>query len=239
MRAAIDEYFDVVTGSGCPKHSSAIQCATSHVRQYLVRFGGALFDPRRDEPWWDANVIVPSDLTSVAMLSMSRFASASFLRAVVPEFDSDQEDALRHGFPTSCRDHIHCLLRQVGPTSSIFGMSSRIDLDRMNDIWGLIRGNTVLVKSRGFDFAGISKLMSRKRPALVPILDTVARSRISRANGGLVPVCHWCYLRNEFTTSTTLIPAVARIRSRSKVPDWFSDLRLIDIVVWMADSYGC
>lgn len=79
MLGAIDDYFDP-NGYGCAEHPNALTCAGALVARYVHSFTGALFDPRQDEPWWDPNYIAPSDLVSVATLSMPAFAQQWFLQ---------------------------------------------------------------------------------------------------------------------------------------------------------------
>jgi hypothetical protein len=233
---AIDRYFDPA-GPGCNQHPNAHACAVSLLREYLRRYTGPLFDPRGDEPWWDPNAIRSTDLMAVASLSMPGFAQRRFQELALTVFDSDSL-ASQSCLP-GCGSHVRCLLRQVPSTASIFEPDAGPHLDRMNDIWAIIRANPALRSSRQFGYAGISKLLGRKRPALVPILDSVAMERVKRANEGKRPSCSWCFIRTELSSSTSIATNVATARARANAPAWITDLRVIDVVVWMRDATGC
>lgn len=156
---------------------------------------------------------------------------------VIPILDVDATASA--SCTASCAGHIHCLLKQVPPTASIFGPNAAAELDRMNDIWRLIRTNGDLVATNNFGPTGISKMLARKRPGLVPITDSVATERVLRAQGGSAPTCSWCFIRSEFAANPTLLTRVAQVRAAADVPAWYTDLRVIDIVVWMSDTTGC
>jgi hypothetical protein len=234
---SIEEYFDANI-NGCATHGSARNCATELARRYVSgSFSGAQFDPRGDEPWWDADRVTATDLHAVAALSMPGFVSPSRRREMMKVFDDDHEAA--NGCAASCRVHVPCLLRQVPVTASLFGSNAADELDTMNEIWRWIKSNATLRATNNFGDAGISKTLARKRPGLVPVLDSVTVGRVRRVSGGPRPACLWCFVRREYTASAALLPAVATVRQQAAIPHWYTDLRVIDIVVWMHDTHPC
>ncbi len=242
MVAELGEYFDPLR-FGCSRHPSARDCAVSLVHRYITSYAGAMFDPRGDEPWWDPDRITSNDLRLVAMLSMPRFMSGAFINGVMPEFQEDLKWSVDCHHPHDCVDHVHCLLRRVPARSTIFDDRAGDDLELMTQIWHLIRKNPILVASKGFGNAGLSKLLARKRPALVPITDSVAIDRIKRVHPGRSPASieqdSWQLMRAEVLSDRQLPGHIVTVRSDAGVPPWISDLRVIDIVVWMRDNEHC
>lgn len=236
LLSAIVEYFSP-NDFGCGLHSNAHVCAVHLLTRYEKGLIGALFDPRGDEPWWDPYSVRASDLFAVSALSVPRFTWGSFLKVVVPVFEADAEAS--QTCLSGCSGDVSCLLRQVEPKASIFDQEAKSNLDRMNDIWSLIRRDPILMATRGFGDAGLSKLLARKRPHLVPILDHVSHDRLRRKNGRIGRACAWCSIREEYNSAFTLRDSVATIRSEAGVPSWISDLPVIDIVVRMRDIHGC
>jgi hypothetical protein len=83
----------------------------------------------------------------------------------------------------------------------------------------------------------VSKTLARKRPALLPILDSVALARIGNAGGpGRNRGGNWMFFHDEIVTSALVQPGIAAIRAAVPVPAHYQDLRLIDIVVWMRQN---
>jgi hypothetical protein len=186
------------------------------------------------ETWWDPNRIVAADLFSVASLSLPNFANIATVSTILSELDNDYSFA-RQCLTSECRSHIHCALALIPEYASIFDADVQHNLDIANDIWGLIRASPALRATKCFGPTGLSKLLARKRPHLVPILDEVARTRNERAHGS-TPACHWCSMRSEFNGSKRLTADLAIVRGAAGLPPWVSLLRIIDIVVWMKDT---
>ena len=244
-RNLITEYFDT-TGNGCGRHATAAACATELLATYVATSTGPLFDPRRDEPWWDPNVISIADLFSVGALVMPAFTTKRFTDAVLPFFTADAAASDRCDAPT-CTEHVHCMLRRVPADASIFDEDAAVHHDTMNDLWTLLRGSgrganrvggiDALLETNQFGQAGLSKLLARKRPKLVPILDGVAVARVIRSAGP--DACEWCTIRRECQSSINLRDRIATVRQHARAPHWMSDLRVIDVVVWATDVGGC
>ena len=79
---------------------------------------------------------------AVAALSMPAFAQPWFLEKVNPILEEDA--AASATYHAKCSSHIHCLLKQVVPSASLFSTNAALDLDRMTDIWNLIRASNEL-----------------------------------------------------------------------------------------------
>lgn len=223
----LDRWFDSSAG-GCTAHSSALECSTYLVGRYLSGdYTGALFDPFGHEP---ANRITRSDLLAVRSLSMWRFGLPTFLRDLGFALDADAA-ASAVCTVTACATHIGCLLLQLPVSSTIYTMTPAEHALADGPLWNVLQA----MFKRSVKKAGttsLSKTLARKRPALLPILDDIARERI-RLAGGPGPDGNWAFLRNEIAASALVRPGVAAIRVDVAVPDHYQDLRLIDIVVWM------
>jgi hypothetical protein len=78
-----------------------------------------------------------------------------------------------------------------------------------------------------------SKLMARKRPALIPVQD----SHISAATGLPADGDLWSGLHKLLNDENRqLVAKLQEIRTLAGVSDTFTDLRVFDIVVWMDSS---
>jgi hypothetical protein len=75
-----------------------------------------------------------------------------------------------------------------------------------------------------------SKLLAHKRPLLVPIRDQhVLRGLVGRDHGPFtVP------LRDALASDPAIVEALRRLRNQAGVPE-ISPLRVLDVVVWMAE----
>jgi hypothetical protein len=190
-----------------------------------------------NEPWWDPNDFRSLDLLSVAALNMRALAGLKLRKDLTGILEANRARTVL--CPAGCNLHVHCLLSQIPAKASIFDPSAATHLNLANDLWTLLRdlimANPNLARRRTFGPAGLSKMIARKRPGLVPIIDSVATGRIKRAHGGRKPPCKWSFIRNEFNRSPTLQINVATVRDGAGVPCWYEDLRIIDVVVWMRD----
>jgi hypothetical protein len=122
------------------------------------------------------------------------------------------------------------MLKQIPRNASIFSPSlSKLTLAN-DSLWPAL--DALLRPSLGeAGPAGISKTLARKRPGLLPILDSVASDRIKRA--GAKKGAYWLFFRDELRRSTLVMPAIKKICKQAKVPQHVSDLRLVDVAVWM------
>ena len=97
------------------------------------------------------------------------------------------------------------------------------------ELWTLIRSS-----GKGMGRTKTSKLLARKRPRLLPVVDSVVRATLGHRNG-----------RTDFyeTLQQTLAAddealhnRLLEIRQRSGVGDDISVLRCFDILVWMSGA---
>lgn len=238
MFANVDDYFDATIGGGCARgHTSVLACTTDQVKRYMSgRWTGACFDPRMDEPWWCDNRINASDLYGVAALSMPRFLGSTMLKAACNMLDLDDQAAFKAGCGPTCTAHVTCILRQVPPRADIWDPGALHYLDLADTLWSWIEKR----RPAGIGAVGTSKLISRKRPHLVPILDSISKARMRQRNGGRKPRSYYLYFHSEVSANgATLATQIAGVRAAAGVPPWMSDLRVIDIAIWFENIVGC
>jgi hypothetical protein len=77
----------------------------------------------------------------------------------------------------------------------------------------------------------VSKLMARKRPALIPIFDSVIGERIATGDD------YW-YAFHAFLSDDANRSAVEELRPEGTTADELPTLRLLDTAVWMRYSQG-
>ena len=227
-------YLSAEPSSRCSVHLSELDCAAGRLDRYVGKFAGALFDPRMDEPWWNADRVLASDLAAVSTLSMDRFSKKRFRAALLDMFDADHEQGSMCSTGATCTAHFHCPLKSVPPTSAITDSNATAHMAALNRSWDWISSH----KNRpwGLGFVGKSKLLTRKRPALLPILDEIAIKRVTTANAGRRPDDSWLFIHGEIANLPNFAQSLAAIRTRSEAPTWMTDLRILDVLVWMRDT---
>lgn len=105
--------------------------------------------------------------------------------------------------------------------------SSEPDLAAAAALWSYLR-------SRDFDGIGkvkAGKLLARKRPKLVPIVDSVVEKVVSPVSG---PWPYWDAYR-QFMSSTQHRARLEQVRP-ARVADTISLLRVLDVAVWLRGS---
>jgi hypothetical protein len=95
-------------------------------------------------------------------------------------------------------------------------------------LWHVLRGRDT--GRWGMGETRTSKLMARKRPLLVPIYDSVVGHLMSP---GLGSVGQWKGWHTALTDGTGLPQRLQEVRRVSRIEDAISDLRVMDIVLWM------
>jgi hypothetical protein len=95
-------------------------------------------------------------------------------------------------------------------------------------LWHVLRGRDT--GRRGMGETRTSKLMARKRPLLVPVYDAAIGHLMSLDLGSVGQWKHW---HTALTDGTGLPQRLQEIRRVSRVADPISDLRVMDIVLWM------
>jgi len=91
-----------------------------------------------------------------------------------------------------------------------------------NKAWGLLKA------CDGVGWVTAGKLLARKRPKLIPVYDHVVQC-VRRS-----PDSFWLWLHRHLADEETgLRAALHRLRRRANVPADISDLRILDVAVWM------
>jgi len=228
----------------CPDHpqlASAYVCAIQRVSIYLEHYSGALFDPDPNhQPWFEPNVLKVSDVSCVGHLSMWSMVDA-YASQVATVFETDLNSS--RACPTAtttCVQHLHCILQRLPDDSDIF-TAPPTWIAECSDFFALCRAldlrstrpNAAGRFNRWGD-AAVSKLLARKRPALVPVMDSVAGDRYPSAVGIRAK---WAAFHSEVYGDTVLTAALAGIHAAAcgSTP-WITPLRLLDIIVWMHES---
>jgi len=161
-------------------------------------FAGGLFDTL-GEP--DPFRITVDDLLATSLLDV-RFRPAAVRAILGPEADS-----------------ISGWLREVDPLVPIWEGGALLD-GPLTELWKLLR------ELRGVGRVTTSKLLARKRPHLVPIVDRVVLRML-----GLPPLGSWQAIRE------VLMDEERRARLADLAPrDGVSVLRLLDVLLWMRGS---
>jgi hypothetical protein len=141
---------------------------------------------------------------------------------------------------TTCVQHLHCILQRLPNGSDIFTAPPTWIAECMS-FYNLCR--SLNLRSTRPDSAGhfnqwadaaVSKLLARKRPALVPVMDSVAGNRYPMAVG---IQAKWSAFQQEVFGDVTLKAALDSIHTAAcRSTPWMTPLRLLDIIVWMHES---
>lgn len=95
-------------------------------------------------------------------------------------------------------------------------------------LWQVLRGRDT--GSWGMGQTRTSKLMARKRPRLIPVYDSVVGNLMGLQAGS---AGQWMRWHNALTDGTDLPERLQEIRRVSGIADPISDIRVMDIVLWM------
>lgn len=95
------------------------------------------------------------------------------------------------------------------------------------ELWDLLRGKET--GRWGIGATKASKIMARKRPRLIPIYDSVVRPLMGLRDSGE----QWQTWHTELSDGRGLPTRLDAIRSQSGVADHASQLRVMDVVLWM------
>lgn len=174
--------------------------------------GGAWdsFDPSSSRAV-SANTFTSDDVTACALLSAPIHG-----RAAIELLDRQ-------------RRRFEVLLEDVGPDRDF------VDVDvRSAEFEPVQRLYRALVELPGIGETRATKLMARKRPRLVPIVDAVVRQEIF--NDG---PRHWIPLHDAFVArDRCLWQRVAEIRAQAGLGAEVSVLRVFDVLTWMDGSHN-
>ena len=176
--------------------------AVEHLRRYLASFAGRLFE-RLAEP--DPFSLTANDFVAVTALSVE----------VPPEAAGRLLGDLR---PT-----VGQLLRAIPAGASITDTPELLDESGAAlELYDLLRSID------GLGPTTVSKLMAAKRPALVPIRDSVVWAALGNPELWWSP---WV----EFTTGSGAGERLDQVRQIARLADadHLTLLRVIDVVIWM------
>lgn len=95
------------------------------------------------------------------------------------------------------------------------------------ELWDLLRGKES--GKWGIGPTTASKIMARKRPRLIPIYDSVV-DRVLKLNG---PLEQWNIWYAALSGDSELPDHLERIRNAANMPKNISQLRIMDVVLWM------
>ncbi|MEO8284028.1 MAG: DUF6308 family protein [Pseudarthrobacter sp.] len=162
------------------------------------------------------NRVTPDDLIAVSFLSVDVPGEAAF------------------GILETHAALISDLLAQI-PADLCMADAQPDDFDKVlgdaspaHQLWHVLRGRDT--GRWGMGETRTSKLMARKRPLLVPIYDSVVGHVMSMESGSMGQWERW---RSALTDGTGLPQRLQEIRRLSRITDPISDIRVMDIVLWM------
>lgn len=95
-------------------------------------------------------------------------------------------------------------------------------------LWKVLRGQDT--GRWGMGETRTSKLIARKRPKLIPIYDSVVGPLMGLSKNS---VGQWKRWHTVLTDGTGLPQRLQKIRATSEISDPISDIRIMDIVLWM------
>lgn len=164
----------------------------------------------------NANVITADDLVAVSFLAVDIPGEAAM---GILDTHKEQISSLLAKIPAD-RD-----LAEIpsGEFADTFGPDSPA-----TQLWHLLRGRDT--GRWGVGETKTSKIMARKRPRLVPIYDSVV-GPLMGLNGNSTG--QWSTWHNAFIENPGLLHHLATIRQISGIEDPISDIRVMDIVLWM------
>lgn len=163
-----------------------------------------------------ANLITADDLVAVSFLAVDISGEAAI---GILDTHQEQISGLLAKIPTD-RD-LGGLV--PGEFADTFGPNSPA-----TQLWHVLRGRDT--GRWGVGETKASKIMARKRPRLIPIYDSVV-GPIMGLNGHSIG--QWSTWHNAFMEDPGLSPRLREIRDKSGIEEPISDLRVMDIVLWM------
>lgn len=93
---------------------------------------------------------------------------------------------------------------------------------------------TLIANVKGMGKVSTSKLLARKRPALIPVYDTVIDAQL---NLGGTSAQMWSkfvsWVNSPQEDGKTLIDHASDLKAQAGLPDYVTPLRVIDVVLWM------
>jgi hypothetical protein len=164
----------------------------------------------------DRNRVTSDDLIAVSFLSVDVPGAAAF---GILETHADLISDLLAQIPAD----LDMADVQADEFDKVFGEASPA-----LQLWHVLRGRDT--GRWGMGATRTSKLMARKRPQLVPIYDSVTGHLMGLDPGS---VGQWKRWHAALTDGTGLPQRLREVRRVSRIADPISDLRVMDIVLWM------
>lgn len=130
---------------------------------------------------------------------------------------------LLHPVPGSEDDYCD-VLGEVGPELDIWKATST-NFDAAETVWNRLR------KLEGIDWVTAGKLLARKRPRLIPVIDSVVVRALAAPDNGYWDAYHDAL---QHTDRRAHLDAIRP----SDLPLEISALRVLDAAIWMAHSEG-
>jgi Family of unknown function (DUF6308) len=160
-----------------------------------------------------ANTITPEDLVAVSLLSVD-IKGHSALRLLG---DRDPHHA----------EQISSLLAQL-PTTTELVDATDMHIGIANQLWKVIRQDCKVGPTR------TSKLLARKRPHLLPVIDSVVRRELGHTtrHGDFYATLRSHLRDNNQALSTHL----REVRDKARIGDDISIIRCFDVLAWMIGS---
>ena len=189
-----------------------------------------------DEQWWRNDEINASDMYATAALSMPHMIRTNILTTFAAACDADTASAISKTCAPPCVTHISCILNQIPADANVRDSLAGHYINLANRLWKIL----FPIRPKGVGQTGLSKLVARKCPHLLPVIGTVSKSSMRLHNGGLPVSDYWKYFHVEMGPQMAALDSgIAHIRSNANVLEWTSDIRVIDILVWMEHKVGC
>jgi hypothetical protein len=198
--------------------------SADHLRIY---FHGSTVDRRGAGPragrWFErlggggdrpevANVVTAEDLVAVNLLNV-RIRPRVAVQLLVEQSDRISELLRQVPVDLDLRDADDEVLEEKAPLCRT---------------WRLLREGPGDKPANRWVTAG--KLLARKRPRLVPSYDSVVREMISG------PRYRWWRTAREAVRDPEVAETLQALREEAQVPAVVSDLRVLDVVLWMEGS---
>ncbi len=123
------------------------------------------------------------------------------------------------------RDRLEALLREVPRDVALADLTA----DEVGDSWTVRPLYRELLSIRGLGETSVTKLLARKRPHLVPILDSVVAEELGVVKGRYWSPLHACLVADDRRMHRRL----EALRETAGIGADISVLRVFDVLVWM------
>ena len=156
-----------------------------------------------------ANVVTAEDLLALSLLSVEVRGDAALYLLEVKASE------------------ISALLKELPTDRDLADLSA----DEIGDDWAARELWRAIYSAKGFGPVFTSKLLARKRPRLIPIIDRGIRHVFGSGEN------QWRSLNEALNTpvdgATTLQQLLVELREKSEIDEHISALRVLDVVAWM------